>query len=183
VHLAQLTIKNFRRIAEATLLFRPGLNVIVGPNNIGKTAVVDGLRALLAGVDDPYPRFTLDDIHLPKGGAASGEIRFEYVFRGLSLDDEAEFIHALRERGDGTTEAVMGVTYGDADKSGRLKPRRWCGDFNEIAMTCAMPSLALGPAATANCHGCCISYPTMPARTPSRRHSASSMAHCVAISR
>lgn len=138
MHLAQLTIKNFRRIAEAILLFRPGLNVIVGPNNIGKTAVVDGLRALLAGVDDPYPRFTLDDIHLPKGGTASGEIRFEYVFRGLSLDDEAEFIHALRERGDGTTEAVMGVTYGDADKSGRLKPRRWCGDFNEIAMTSAM---------------------------------------------
>jgi putative ATP-dependent endonuclease of OLD family len=138
VHLAQLTIKNFRRIAEATLLFRAGLNVIVGPNNIGKTAVVDGLRALLAGADDPYPRFTRDDVHLPIGGTASGDIRFEYVFRGLSYDDEAEFIHALREGADGTTEAVMGVTYGDADKSGRLKPRRWCGDFDEIAMTSAM---------------------------------------------
>lgn len=138
VYLAQLTIKNFRRISEATLLFRPGLNVIVGPNNIGKTAVVDGLRALLAGADDPYPRFTCDDIHLPPGGAAFGEIRFEYVFRDLSLDDEAEFIHALREHSGGGTEAVMGVTYGDGDKSGRLKPRRWCGDFDEVAMTSAM---------------------------------------------
>lgn len=138
MHLAQLTIKNFRRISEATLLFRPGLNVIVGPNNIGKTAVVDGLRALLAGADDPYPRFSRDDIHLPPGGVASGEIRFEYVFRGLSHDDEAEFIHALREGTDGTIEAVMGVTYGDADKSGRLKPRRWCGDFAEISMTSSM---------------------------------------------
>lgn len=45
VYLPQLTIKNFRRISEATLLFRPGLNVIVGPNNIGKTAVIDGLCA------------------------------------------------------------------------------------------------------------------------------------------
>ncbi|AOO79649.1 ATP-dependent endonuclease [Bosea vaviloviae] len=136
--LAQLTIKNFRRVGEATLLFRPGLNVIVGPNNIGKTAVVDALRALLAGADDPYPRFSCDDIHLPEGGVASGEIRFEFVFRDLSLDDEAEFMHAIREGADGKTEAIMGVTYGDADKSGRLKPRRWCGDFDEVSMTSSM---------------------------------------------
>jgi putative ATP-dependent endonuclease of OLD family len=95
VYLAQLTIKNFRRITDATLLFQPGLNVIVGPNNIGKTAVVDALRALLAGADDPYPRFTCDDIHLPEGGTTAGEIRFEYIFRNLSLDDEAEFMHCL----------------------------------------------------------------------------------------
>jgi putative ATP-dependent endonuclease of OLD family len=138
VYLAQLTIKNFRRVAEATLLFRPGLNVIVGPNNIGKTAVVDALRALLAGADDPYPRFNCDDIHFPAGGVANGEIRFEYVFRDLILDDEAEFMHAIREGADGKTEAVMGVTYGDADKSGRLKPRRWCGDFDEVSMTSSM---------------------------------------------
>jgi len=138
VHLAQLRIKNFRRISDATLKFRPGLNVVVGPNNIGKTAVVDALRALLAGADDPYPRFTCDDIHMPSGGTATGEIRFEYVFHGLSHDDEAEFLHALREGGDGKTEAVMGVTYGDPDKSRRLKPRRWCGDFDEISMTSSM---------------------------------------------
>lgn len=120
------------------MLFKPGLNVIVGPNNVGKTAVVDALRALLAGADDPYPRFTCDDIHLPSGGTATGEIRFEYLFRNLSLDDEAEFMHAIRETADGKTEAVMGVTYGDADKSGRLKPRRWCGDFDEISMTSSM---------------------------------------------
>lgn len=138
VHLAQLRIRNFRRIADVTLRFRPGLNVIVGPNNIGKTAVVDALRALLAGVDDPYPRFTCDDIHMPASGTATGEIRFEYVFQGLSHDDEAEFLHALREGTDGKTEAVMGVTYGDPDKSKRLKPRRWCGDFDEIPMTSSM---------------------------------------------
>lgn len=138
MYLARLTITNFRRIENATLLFRPGLNVIVGPNNIGKTAIVDALRALLAGADDPYPRFTSDDIHLPAGGESSGEIRFEYVFRDLSIDDEAEFMHALREDATGKIEAIMGVTYGDADKSGRLKPRRWCADFDEISMTASM---------------------------------------------
>jgi putative ATP-dependent endonuclease of the OLD family len=53
MYLAELAIKNFRRLNDVTLKFVPGLNVLVGPNNVGKTAVVDALRALLAGMDDP----------------------------------------------------------------------------------------------------------------------------------
>jgi putative ATP-dependent endonuclease of OLD family len=134
MYLAQLTITNFRRLSSATLEFQPGLNVIVGPNNIGKTALVDALRALLAGADDPYPRFTIDDLHQPDGGSPSGEIRFGYVFRGLELEDEADFLHALRPCDDGELEAVLSVTYGEPDKSGRLRGRRWCGEFDDIAV-------------------------------------------------
>ena len=36
MYLAELTIKNFRKLREATLKFQPGLNVLVGPNNVGK---------------------------------------------------------------------------------------------------------------------------------------------------
>ena len=135
MYLAQLKVANFRRLSSVTLEFRPGLNVIVGPNNIGKSAVVDALRALLAGADDPYPRFTTDDLHLPPGESASGEIRFEYVFRGLEPADEADFLHALRPSEGGKYEAVMGVTYGEPDISGRLRARRWCGDFDDVAVT------------------------------------------------
>ncbi|QQO15318.1 AAA family ATPase [Bradyrhizobium diazoefficiens] len=49
MYLAELSIKNFRRLSEATLRFVPGLNVLVGPNNIGKTAVVDALRCGFGG--------------------------------------------------------------------------------------------------------------------------------------
>jgi putative ATP-dependent endonuclease of OLD family len=135
VYLAQLTITNFRRLSSAKIEFQPGLNVIVGPNNIGKTALVDALRALLAGADDPYPRFTLDDLHLPPGGRSSGEIRFEYVFRGLEPADEADFLHALRPGTDGNLQAVLSVTYGEPDRSGRLRGRRWCGEFDDVAVT------------------------------------------------
>lgn len=138
MHLASLTISNFRRFNRTAISFQPGLNVIVGPNNIGKSAVVDGLRALLAGADDPYPRFTLEDVHLPKGGNASGEITFTYVFRDLDGDDEADFLHALRESPSGDIEAVMGVTYGEPDKSGRLRARRWCGQFEDVAASSPM---------------------------------------------
>jgi putative ATP-dependent endonuclease of OLD family len=138
MYLATLSISNFRRLQSVKLEFQPGLNVIVGPNNIGKTAVVDALRALLAGADDPYPKFTRDDLHLPKGGAASGDITFEYVFRELSPEDEADFLHALRPGADDKLEAVLGVNYGDVDKAGRLRPRRWCGDYQDVGMASTM---------------------------------------------
>ncbi len=138
MYLASLTISNFRRLKQVRLEFTDGLNVIVGPNNVGKTAVVDALRALLAGADDPYPRFTREDTHLPKGGVASGEISFRYVFKDLNPDDEADFLHALKPDANGTLEAVLGVSYGDADKVGRLKVRKWCGDHDDVAMTSTM---------------------------------------------
>lgn len=138
MHLAQLKILNFRRLKDVTIQFRPGLNVIVGPNNVGKSAVVDALRALLAGADDPYPRFTQDDLHIPKGGTASGDIRFEYVFRDLSPEDEADFLHALKPDKDGKIEALLAVGYGDMDQTGRLRSRKWCGDYQDVPMTSTM---------------------------------------------
>jgi putative ATP-dependent endonuclease of the OLD family len=138
MYLAKLSIKNFRRLNNVTLEFGPGLNVLVGPNNVGKTAVVDALRALLAGADDPYPRFDRDDLHVPKGGTASGEITFEYVFRDLGADDEADFSHALKPGADGKIEALLGIGYGEMDKAGRLRPRKWCGDHQDVSMTSSM---------------------------------------------
>jgi putative ATP-dependent endonuclease of OLD family len=53
MYLALLSINNFRRMRSATIEFERGLNIIVGPNNIGKIAVADALRSLLAGTDAP----------------------------------------------------------------------------------------------------------------------------------
>ena len=138
MYLATLKITNFRRLKDVEITFQDGLNIIVGPNNIGKTAVVDALRALLGGADDPYPRFTTDDLHVPNGGQAKGEIEFRYVFKDLNHDDEADFLHALKEGTDGKVEAVLGVNYGDPDKTGRLRARKWCGEHDDVLMTPTM---------------------------------------------
>lgn len=138
MYLAKLIIKNFRKLRHAELSFQAGLNVLVGANNVGKTAVVDALRALLAGHDEPYPRLGEDDVHRPNGGTASGDIEFEYVFSGLSLDDEADFLAALVPGPSGTLEAHIKIRYSDADKAGRLRAKRWCGENEEVGLTADM---------------------------------------------
>lgn len=138
MYLSTLKISNFRRLKDVTLCFEPGLNILVGANNIGKTAIVDALRALLAGHDEPYARMSVDDVHRPKGGTGSGAITFSYVFRDLTTDDEADFLPALKPAPDGKLEAHITVRYCDADKSGRLRVKRWCGDHEDLALTSDM---------------------------------------------
>jgi putative ATP-dependent endonuclease of the OLD family len=138
MHLAKLVIRNFRKLKHAELSFQPGLNVLVGGNNTGKTAVVDALRALLAGHDEPYPRLGEEDVHRPKGGTPSGDIVFEYAFTGLDSDDEADFLAALVPDAAGNLEAHIKIRYSDPDNSGRLRAKRWCGEHEEIGLTADM---------------------------------------------
>jgi len=138
MHLSKLVIKNFRKLKLAELSFQPGLNVLVGGNNVGKTAVIDALRALLAGHDEPYPRLGEEDVHRPQGGNASGDIVFEYVFDGLTLDDEADFLAALVPGAGGDLEAHIKIRYSDPDKAGRLRAKRWCGEHEDVGLTADM---------------------------------------------
>lgn len=138
MHLAELTIEGFRKLKNLNITFRPGLNVLVGPNNTGKTAVVDALRALLSTTDEGALRIDEFDLHVDATGAKAGEILFRYVFRGLSEDEEADFLAALKPRmpaaGKPTEyEAHLAVRYTLA-QGGRLRPKRWCGDHEENAV-------------------------------------------------
>lgn len=138
MHLAKLVIKNFRKLAHVELAFQPGLNVLVGGNNVGKTAVVDALRALLAGHDEPYPRLGEDDVHRPHGGTPSGDITFKYIFSDLGLDDEADFLAALVPGVSGVFEAQITIRYSEPDKAGRLRAKRWCGEHEDVGLTADM---------------------------------------------
>lgn len=145
MHLSELTIEGFRRIGSLTLKFRPGLNVLVGPNNVGKTAVVDALRALLSTTEEGALRISESDLHVPRipGAAPVPQINFHYVFRGLTVDEEADFLSALKPAPSLTGAAVeyeahIHVRYSSPDAGGRMRPKRWCGDHEENLLTSDM---------------------------------------------
>ncbi len=139
MYLAKLTIGNFRKLEKVEVCFQAGLNIIVGPNNVGKTAVIDGLRALLGGQDEPIPRLSVDDVYRPKDRTPAAGIEFHYEFKGLDLDDEADFLSALVPNAEGALEAHIHVRYSDPEKtSGRLRVKRWCGPLEENVLSAEM---------------------------------------------
>lgn len=67
VEITRVLIKNFRSIKDADIILSP-TTVFIGPNNIGKTAILDAIRiALSRRWGRQGTGFTEHDIHLPAG--------------------------------------------------------------------------------------------------------------------
>lgn len=115
MYLARLEIENFRIFGEqatgehCSLLLEPGLNVLLGENDSGKTCVVDAIRLVLGTT--PIDRFALtaDDFHC-KNGVRAKRLSIEAQVRDLSLVEAAAFLEHLSIRNDaGRAEFVLTV--------------------------------------------------------------------------
>jgi putative ATP-dependent endonuclease of OLD family len=141
MYLARASTKGFRRLENLEVRFTKGLNVLVGPNNAGKSAVIDALRVLLTVGEDGALRVSSDDLRLFKG-VKEKDVTFHYVFAGLTDSDEADFLTALKPipgTNPVTYEAHISVRYSEsADTSGRMRVKRWCGDHEETPVTAEM---------------------------------------------
>jgi predicted ATP-dependent endonuclease of OLD family len=47
MYISEIKIKNYRNFYDASILFRPGLNIIIGHNNAGKTNLIKALQLIL----------------------------------------------------------------------------------------------------------------------------------------
>ena len=100
MYLAELKIWNFRKFSSnedepgLALNFTPGLNLLVGENNSGKTAIVDAIKYTIHTQSYESIRIEYEDFHLSVGETdetkRASEFRVECIFRGFS-NDEAKF--------------------------------------------------------------------------------------------
>lgn len=52
MYLEQIIIKNFRLFEVLDLKLNSGLNILVGENDAGKTALIDSIRHVLGSIDE-----------------------------------------------------------------------------------------------------------------------------------
>jgi len=75
VHLSRLKIENFRifgsGVSGLDLEFGPGLTMLVGPNDGGKTAIMDAIRFVVGTSARDWNRIAEDDFHATAGATAS----------------------------------------------------------------------------------------------------------------
>ena len=97
MYLWKIDIENFRSLNEASLEFRPGLNVILGENNVGKSALIDAIRLVLGtnlGRRDLYPSL-YDLYHDGNGQAVSTSFAIHATLAGLSVKESGLFSSCL----------------------------------------------------------------------------------------
>lgn len=63
MYLAELRIRNYRCFADETIQFRPGVNVLLGENNAGKTTIIKALGLVMEQKARRRPKFF--DFHHP----------------------------------------------------------------------------------------------------------------------
>jgi putative ATP-dependent endonuclease of OLD family len=139
--LAEVGIEGFRRLKKLDLHFTPGLNVLVGPNNVGKTAVIDALRGLFSATTDEGALWIdEDDLHVSSSREVAPEIRFSFLFKGLSVHEQADFLPALVPVRDAEGrvcdyDARFYVQYALSGIEMRMRVKRWCGSLEQNPIT------------------------------------------------
>ncbi len=92
--LSEISIQNFRCFGETlqTICFNKGLNVLVGENDSGKSAVIDAIKIVLGTTDQGWYRIDISDFH---GEDKTKEITIKCKFQDLSEDERGAFLECL----------------------------------------------------------------------------------------
>jgi len=138
MYLQSMHVKNFRCIEEIFLELNPGLNVIVGANNSGKTAILDSLRlALGIGNYSKNIYISNDDFFVDKFGNKAQTIEIDLIFSGLFEEEKGIFIEMLKINQDGIHELQLHVRYKLESKNGiyKIRTRYWGGEKEENSIS------------------------------------------------
>jgi len=130
MYLERFTIKNFRAIENLTLSFHKGLNILIGENNTGKTAIIDALRICLSYGDQRKDIYiSSSDFHIARQSIVDEikDIEFHLHFH-IELEAEAGWFNdllAIQE--DGSQNIQLHFRY-YLDENDRVKYRIWGGE-------------------------------------------------------
>ena len=83
MYIEQLTIKNFRGIEKSSISFNKSINILIGSNNIGKSAIIDSLRLIFSyGSSQKRDIYISEsDFHISSSTGVSNTIEFHVRFK------------------------------------------------------------------------------------------------------
>lgn len=129
MYLEKFIIKNFRGIEGVTLNFNKGLNVLIGENNTGKSAIIDALRICLSyGNQRREIYISISDFHVDKSAIRDelNDIEFHLHFHIDIAEEIAWFNDLLSVAEDGTQDLQLHFRY-YLDENNRIKYKVWGG--------------------------------------------------------
>ncbi len=128
MYLEQLKIWNFRKFGRDSefeldkpnldLHFQKGINILIGENDSGKTAIIDAIKIVLKTHSYEYVRFNLEDFH-----NETERIRIEIIFKELNNEEAKNFTEWLgwTKNGD-STELFLRLILDVKRKSEKILP-------------------------------------------------------------
>lgn len=95
MYLYKIQIDNFRKVQHLDLELNKGLNLLVGENDSGKSAIIDAIKFVLGTHSNDWLRLEKDDFYSTDGQSYTTEIKIICIFKGLSEAEAAMFLEWL----------------------------------------------------------------------------------------
>ena len=121
MYLSTLKIWNFRKYGTANgesivsdnpgvaIKFNEGLNVLIGENDSGKSAIIDAIKHVLLTQSHEYLRFDDRDFHKNESGRKE-EFKIECTFKGFENSEAANFLEWIGFDEDGNYKLKVWLT-------------------------------------------------------------------------
>jgi putative ATP-dependent endonuclease of OLD family len=112
MYLKHIRAKNYRAFGDGTSApsldweLNPGINVLVGENDAGKTGIIDSIRQVLLTTSYEPVRLFEQDFHI-NGADRAQTLTIEATLCGLSPDQEASVLEWLTLKDDGTCSLIL----------------------------------------------------------------------------
>ncbi len=112
MYLKRICARNFRAFGDGATApelnweLNPGLNILVGENDAGKTCIVDAIRQVLLTTSYETIRLFEEDFHI-HGSQRANSLWIEVTLCDLSKDQQANVIEWLTLENDGTCSLVV----------------------------------------------------------------------------
>lgn len=112
MHLKRIRATNFRAFGDGTTApvldweLSPSMNILVGENDAGKTAVVDAIRHVLWTTSYEFVRLFDTDFHID-GVTRAQTLFIEATLADLSPDQEAAVLEWLTHEADGSRNLII----------------------------------------------------------------------------
>lgn len=132
MYLSELKVSNFRKFGEGEnnspglcIKFNSGLNLLVGENDSGKTAIIDAIKMVLFTQSYEYYRLEDEDFHIPSNadeGERAKELRIECVFRGFQFSEAKNFLEwiSIEKDSEGKSHYYLRVFLIGRRENGRV---------------------------------------------------------------
>lgn len=132
MYLSNIKLWNFRKFGSNSeidtkrpnldLNLQKGLNVIIGENDSGKSAIIDAIKLVLKTHAYEWIKVEETDFHKPKGESERAtKMRFELTFRELEPNEAKNFIEWLGWEGE-NAKPVLRLIYQVTRKEDKILP-------------------------------------------------------------
>ena len=123
MYLDEVNIWNFRKYGYTNITENPsiqvklksGLNVLIGENDAGKTAIIDAIKLVLGTKSHDNIHIQESDFYIDDNGARSENIKIECIFRKLSKEEAGSFLEWIDFDKEGDPELQVRLIAKNAD--------------------------------------------------------------------